>query len=104
MWQKSSSKLDIGVDGLDKVDNFQLTLSSFLIPNSGKLVGKHPQQKVSTGQVVTIILNGLGFVSAPLYLFGTFFVGKATENLIGEGVQPKHINDSIVNLLDLHPW
>ncbi len=40
-----------------------------------------------------MILNGLGFVSSPLYLFGKFFEGKATEHLIGEGVQPEHLND-----------
>jgi transposase len=28
-----------------------------------------------------MILNGLGFLSAPLYLFENFFVGKATEHL-----------------------
>jgi transposase len=40
-----------------------------------------------------MILNGLGFVSAPLYLFGKFFVGKATEHLLGEGIEPEHLND-----------
>ena len=36
---------------------------------------------------------GLGLVSAPLYLFAKFFEGKATEHLIGEGIQPQHLND-----------
>lgn len=40
-----------------------------------------------------MILNGLGFVSAPLYLFSEFFVGKATEHLLGEGIEPEHLND-----------
>jgi transposase len=40
-----------------------------------------------------MILNGLGFVSAPLYLFQEFFEGKATEHLIAEGVKPEHLND-----------
>ena len=40
-----------------------------------------------------MILNGLGFVSAPLYLFKEFFVGKATEHLLGEGILPEHLND-----------
>ena len=40
-----------------------------------------------------MILNGLGFVSAPLYLFNEFFVGKATEHLLGEGIKPEHLND-----------
>ena len=40
-----------------------------------------------------MILNGLGFVSVPLYLFEKFFFGKATEHLLGEGIRPEHLND-----------
>lgn len=40
-----------------------------------------------------MILNGLGFVSAPLYLFEQFFEGKATEHLLGPGVLPQYLND-----------
>jgi transposase len=59
-----------------------------------KLLGTHPQEIISPGQVVkAMILNGLGFVSAPLYLFEKFFVGKATEHLLGEGIQAEHLND-----------
>ena len=28
-----------------------------------------------------------------MYLFDTFFVGKATEHIIGEGVTPEQLND-----------
>jgi transposase len=40
-----------------------------------------------------MLLNGLGFVSAPLYLFEQFFKGKATEQLLGEGVKAEQLND-----------
>src|SRR5918994_6763371 len=57
-------------------------------------VGTHPQEHVSSSQAVkAMILNGLGFVSAPLYLFEEFFLGKATEHLIGAGIEPEHLND-----------
>ncbi len=57
-------------------------------------LGKHPKELVSAGQVVkAMIINGLGFVSAPLYLFERFFEGKATEHLIGSNVRPEHLND-----------
>jgi transposase len=47
-------------------------------------LGIDAREKVSTGVIVkAMILNGLGFVSAPLYLFGKFFQGKATEKLHG---------------------
>lgn len=38
-------------------------------------------------------MGGLGFVSAPLYLFGKFFEGKAIEHLIGAGIRAEHLND-----------
>jgi len=59
-----------------------------------ELVGVHSLEQVSTGQVLkAMILNGLGFVAAPLYLFSQFFEGKATEHLLGEGVKPEYLND-----------
>ncbi|MGF1536486.1 MAG: IS1634 family transposase [Elainellaceae cyanobacterium] len=65
-----------------------------LVEVVNELVGEDPREQVSAGVVVkAMILNGLGFVSAPLYLFGQFFVGKPTEHLLGRGVLPKHLND-----------
>jgi transposase len=46
-------------------------------------LGTHVQEKVSAGQVVkAMIINCMGFLSAPLYLFKEFFAGIATEHLI----------------------
>ena len=65
-----------------------------IVEKINNLVGTQPGEKVSPGQAVkAMILNGLGLVSAPLYLFPKFFEGKATEHLIGEGIQPEHLND-----------
>lgn len=65
-----------------------------LVEQINQRLKQHPLQVVSPGQAVkAMILNGLGFVSAPLYLFEQFFVGKATEHLLGEGIQAKHLND-----------
>ncbi len=59
-----------------------------------ELLGIQPGEIVSAGLVVkAIILNGLGFVSRPLYLFPNFFQDKATEHLLGEGILPEHLND-----------
>ena len=38
-------------------------------------------------------IDGLGLVSAPLYLFPKFFEGKAIERLIGKGIQASHLNE-----------
>lgn len=65
-----------------------------LVEQIDKLLGNHPQSIITPGQIVkAMILNGLGFVSAPLYLFEKFFVGKATEHLLGVGIRPEHLND-----------
>ncbi len=58
-------------------------------------LGSHPQEKVSAGQAVkAMILNCMGFLTAPLYLFSEFFTGKATEHLIGQGVKAEYLNES----------
>ncbi|MEW6498860.1 MAG: IS1634 family transposase [Cyanobacteriota bacterium] len=57
-------------------------------------LGEDPRERISAGVAVkAMILNGLGLVSAPLYLFEQFFAGKATEHLLGEGVLAEHLND-----------
>jgi transposase len=54
----------------------------------------HCLENVSAGQVVkAMILNALGFLSAPLYLFSEFFESKAVSHLLGEGVEARHLND-----------
>ena len=58
------------------------------------LLESKPGEKVSAGHVVkAMILNGLGFVSKPLYMFPKFFEQIACEHLIGEGVKPEYLND-----------
>jgi len=65
-----------------------------LVEQIDQFLGRHPKEVVSAGLVVkAMILNGLGIVSAPLYLFERFFEGKATEHLIDSGVRAEHLND-----------
>ncbi len=69
---------------------------------NGLLNGIQPGEIVSAGVVVkAIILNGLGFVSRPLYLFPNFFQDKATEHLLGDGILPEHLNDEKMVLPNL---
>jgi transposase len=87
--------LDIQVKNLDHLGIVAGIVDQIgLVEEIDRQVEKHPQQIISTGQIVkAMILNGLGFVSAPLYLFSEFFIGKATEHLLGEGILPEHLND-----------
>ena len=87
--------MDIQVKNLDHLGIVAGIIDQIgLVEEIDRQIKPHPQQIISTGKVVkAMILNGLGFVSAPLYLFQEFFVGKATEHLLGEGIKPEHLND-----------
>jgi len=69
-----------------------------LVELTDEKIPPHKLQHVSAGQVLkAMILNCLGFVSAPLYLFSQFFESKPTEHLLGPGVQPHHLNDDRID-------
>lgn len=95
MVSMTASPLDIRVQDIDHCGIVAGICDEMnLVEQINRLLGTHPQEIISAGQVVkAMILNGLGFVSAPLYLFEKFFVGKATEHLLGEGIRPEHLND-----------
>jgi len=95
--------MDIQVKNLDHLGIVAGIVDQIgLVEEIDRQIEQHPLQIISTGQVVkAMILNGLGFVSAPLYLFSEFFIGKATEHLLGEGIKPEHLNDDrIARALD----
>lgn len=59
-----------------------------------ELIGVEKDEKVNASQVVkAMIINGLGFVSKPLYMFPKYFETIACEHLIGTGVKPEYLND-----------
>jgi len=65
-----------------------------LVKTVDRLVGPRPGEKVSTGMALkAALLNALGFVASPLYLFGHPFQGKPTEHLLGPGITPDLLND-----------
>ncbi len=43
-----------------------------------------------------LVINGLGFVGRTLYMVDTFFDGKPVETLLGPGVTPSQLNDSVL--------
>lgn len=57
-------------------------------------LGIDPREKITAGILVkAILINCLGFVSRPLYLFSQFFDDKAAEILLGSDVKKDYIND-----------
>ncbi|MBE9003228.1 IS1634 family transposase [Nostoc sp. LEGE 12447] len=91
----TSSALEIRVQDIDHCGIVAGIIDQMcLVEQINQILGTHHQEIVSPGQAVkAMILNGLGLVSAPLYLFEKFFVGKATEHLLGEGISPEHLKD-----------
>ena len=80
-----NSDIDIQVQDID-----HLGLIAGIIDDIGIVelvdqeLGTHTLELVSAGLVVkAMIINCMGFLTAPLYLFSQFFQGKATEHLIG---------------------
>ena len=55
-------------------------------------LGIDVREKISSGTLVkSILINGLGFVSRPLYLFSQFFEDKEIEILLGSGIKNDYI-------------
>jgi transposase len=62
-----------------------------------RIVGVDPWQNVTCGQaVVAMILNALGFVDRPLYLFPEFLKNKPVELLIGHNLVAEDFNDDVL--------
>ncbi|MCC5652650.1 DUF4277 domain-containing protein [Nostoc sp. XA013] len=63
-----------------------------LVETINELIGEEKGEKISPGHVVkAMILNGLGFVSKPLYMFPQYFETIACEHLIAPGVKPEYL-------------
>ena len=64
---------------------------------------ENDRAKISAGLVVkAMILNGLGFINSPLYLFSRFFEDKPLEHLLGKGIKASDLNDDrLGRVLDL---
>ncbi|MCS3783600.1 transposase [Salinibacter ruber] len=80
------------------LDHLGLVVGMFEELEIGDRIDEHIDQdlderEVSVGQAVkAMVLNGFGFVQQRLYLTPQFFERVPTERLIGEGVQPEHLN------------
>lgn len=62
-----------------------------------RIVGVDPRQKVTCGEaLVAMVLNALGFVDRPLYLFPEFMATKPVELLIREGLKAEYFNDDVL--------
>jgi transposase len=85
----------IEVENLDHLGIIAGIIDELRIPEIiNERIGIEATEKINSGQIVkAIILNGLGFVSRPMYLFPQFFENKAVEQLLGKGIKVEHLND-----------
>jgi transposase len=65
-----------------------------IVEKINQRLGNDKREIISAGLVVkAMILNGLGLVSSPLYMFSRFFEGKALKHLLGPSIEAQHLND-----------
>jgi transposase len=66
------------------------------------LLPKNRDHKISHGTaILAFLLNGLSFSRRQLYLFPEFFRNLPLQRLLGEGIEPEYLNDSVMGeLLD----
>ncbi|MDO8841838.1 IS1634 family transposase [Methanocalculus sp.] len=61
-----------------------------------ELIPKKRHHIVSHGTAVkALILNSLGYVERRLYIMPDYFDDIATERLLGQGIRPEHLNESL---------
>lgn len=69
-----------------------------IVESIDRVLPKDPEKQiVSYGKAVkAMILNGLGFNQRVLYLTPHFFKDKPVEQLMGEGIEARHLNDDLL--------
>ncbi|MEM1279622.1 MAG: DUF4277 domain-containing protein [Cyanobacteria bacterium P01_H01_bin.152] len=99
---------DLRVENLDHLGLVAgLVDAPGIVEQVNQHVSEDAREQLSAGVIVkAMILNGLGFVSAPLHLFEDFFAGKPPEHLLGPGILPEQLNDDrwghVLDLLYRH--
>ena len=86
---------DVEIKNIDHLGIIAGIIDSIgLVETINESIGVNENEKVNAGQVVkAMILNGLGFVSKPLYMFPKYFESIPCEHLIGSGVKAEYLND-----------
>lgn len=65
-----------------------------LVERIDGIIKPNPQQKVTTGEaVMAMVINALGFVSKPLYLFPDFMDNKAIDLFFNKDLKAEDFND-----------
>jgi transposase len=92
------SPLDYSSKNLDHLGIVAMVCREVGLANEiESIVGVDPRQRVTCGEaVVAMVLNALGFVDRPLYLFPEFMATKPVEILIRQGLKAEWFNDDVL--------
>jgi len=98
MWEESRDSVEYSSKNMDHLGIVAKVCKEIdLASEIDRIVGMDPRQKVSCGEaVVAMVLNMLGFVDRPLYLFPEFMGTKPVEILIREELKPEDFNDDVL--------
>nr|QNO53012.1 hypothetical protein PNHJDAII_00016 [Methanosarcinales archaeon ANME-1 ERB6] len=98
MWEESLDSVEYSSKNMDHLGIVGRVCKEIdLAGEIDRIVGVDPRQKVTCGEaVVAMVLNTLGFVDRPLYLFPEFLATKPVELLIGEGLKAEWFNDDVI--------
>jgi hypothetical protein len=90
-----SRKMSVEIKNLDHLGLVAGIIDEIgIVEKVNALIGEKKTEKISAGKVVkAMILNGMGLVSSPLYIFKDFFEGKAAEHLLGQEIKAEYLND-----------
>lgn len=93
--KKVSSSAEIKIQNLDHLGIVAGLIDEIgIVEKINEKLKIDSREKINSGQVVkAMLLNGLGMVSRPLYLFSQFFEDKAVEELLGKGIKKEYLND-----------
>ena len=98
IWEESRDSVEYSSKNMDHLGIVAKVCKEIdLASEIDRIVGVDPRQKVSCGEaVVAMVLNMLGFVDRPLYLFPEFMGTKPVEILIREELKPEDFNDDVL--------
>jgi len=98
MWEESRDSVEYSSKNMDHLGIVARVCKEIdLAGEIDRIVGVDPRQKVSCGEaVVAMVLNMLGFVDRPLYLFPEFMGTKPVEILLREGLKSDDFNDDVL--------
>ena len=97
-------QLSVQIDSIKSIDHLGIVAGTYhklgLAQIIDRALPKTGQHHLSSSQILlALLLNGLGFTERRLYLFPDYCQHIDLERLVGPGVTPKQLNESVIGRL-----